>query len=46
MILELAVKARCDSIVTYNTRDFVGVDRFGLQTSKPIEFFQSIGALL
>ncbi len=46
MILELAVKARCDSIVTYNTRDFVGVERFGLQTAKPIEFLQSIGALL
>ncbi|CBN57889.1 PilT protein domain protein (fragment) [Kamptonema sp. PCC 6506] len=46
MVLELAVKARCDSIVTYNNRDFVEIDRFGLKTVKPIEFLQSIGVLL
>ncbi|WP_073593896.1 twitching motility protein PilT [[Phormidium ambiguum] IAM M-71] len=45
MILELAVKAGCDSVVAYNIRDFVGVDRFGLTVITPAEFLQSIGAL-
>ncbi|MGA9377835.1 MAG: putative toxin-antitoxin system toxin component, PIN family [Phormidium sp.] len=45
MILELAVKAGCDSVVTYNIRDFVGVDRFGLTVITPAAFLQSIGAL-
>jgi putative PIN family toxin of toxin-antitoxin system len=26
MVLELAVKAGCESIITYNTRDFAGVE--------------------
>ncbi|MDJ0560722.1 MAG: putative toxin-antitoxin system toxin component, PIN family, partial [Microcystis sp. M53599_WE4] len=30
MVLELAVKAGCQSIITYNTRDFAGVEQFGL----------------
>ncbi len=46
MVLELAVKAGCDSVVTYNTRDFVGIERFGIRTVTPAEFLQSIGALL
>jgi putative PIN family toxin of toxin-antitoxin system len=45
MILELAVKARCDSVVTYNTRDFVGIEQFGLRTLTPAEFLRSIGEL-
>lgn len=45
MVLELAVKAGCDSVVTYNIRDFVGVERFGLRVATPAEFLQSIGAL-
>ncbi|MCM0592574.1 MAG: putative toxin-antitoxin system toxin component, PIN family [Gloeotrichia echinulata IR180] len=45
MVLELAVKAGCDSVVTYNTRDFVGIERFGIRTVTPAEFLQSIGAL-
>jgi putative PIN family toxin of toxin-antitoxin system len=45
MVLELAVKAGCDSVVTYNVRDFVGVERFGLRVATPAEFLQSIGAL-
>ena len=38
MVLELAVKAACDYIVTYNTRDFEGVDRFGLRAITPKTF--------
>lgn len=45
MVLELAVKAGCDSVVTYNTRDFVGIQQFGIKTIVPSEFLQSIGVL-
>lgn len=31
MVLEVAVKARCRYIVTYNIRDFRGVERFGIE---------------
>jgi len=45
MILELAVKAGCEFIVTYNTRDFAGVEQFGIQAIEPGAFLQHIGAL-
>jgi putative PIN family toxin of toxin-antitoxin system len=45
MILELAVTAGCDFIITYNTRDFVGVRQFELQALEPGAFLQHIGAL-
>jgi predicted nucleic acid-binding protein len=45
MILELAVKAECEFIITYNTRDFAGVEQFGIQTLEPGAFLQRIGAL-
>jgi putative PIN family toxin of toxin-antitoxin system len=45
MVLELAVKAGCDSVVTYNTRDFIGIEQFGLRTVTPAEFLQSIGVI-
>ncbi len=45
MILELAVTAECDFIVTYNQSDFVGVEQFGLITLTPKEFLQKIGVL-
>ena len=45
MILELAVKAGCDFIVTYNTRDFDGVEQFGLRVIEPGTFLQHIGVL-
>ena len=45
MILELAVAAHCDYIVTYNTRDFVSSERFALQVIEPGAFLQHIGAL-
>ncbi|PSN14792.1 putative toxin-antitoxin system toxin component, PIN family [filamentous cyanobacterium CCT1] len=45
MVLELAVKARCDSVVTYNTRDFAGVEQFGISVVTPAQFLRSIGAL-
>ena len=43
MVLELAVKAGCDSVVTYNTRDFEGIERFGVSVITPAAFLKSIG---
>ncbi|MEH2363664.1 putative toxin-antitoxin system toxin component, PIN family [Nostoc sp.] len=45
MVLELAVKARCDNVITYNARDFNGIKQFGIKILTPAEFLQSIGAL-
>lgn len=45
MVLELAVKAGCDRIVTYNLRDFEGIERFGVSAVTPAAFLESIGAL-
>ena len=44
-VLELAVEAQCDCIITYNTRDFAGAERFGLRVVTPKEFLQRIGVL-
>ena len=38
MLLELAVAARCDFIVTYNVRDFASVEQFALQAIEPGTF--------
>jgi putative PIN family toxin of toxin-antitoxin system len=45
MLLELAVKSNSTWIVTFNTRDFVGCERFGVRAAAPAEFLRSIGAL-
>jgi len=45
MVLELAVKAGCDSVVTYNIRDFAGIERFGVSAVTPASFLESIGGL-
>jgi predicted nucleic acid-binding protein len=37
-ILELAVAAGCDAIVTHNVRDFTGASSFGAHVSTPAEF--------
>ncbi len=38
MVLEVAVEARCEYIVTFNLRDFVGVEQFGLCAITPGQF--------
>jgi predicted nucleic acid-binding protein len=43
MVAELAVAARCDAIVTYNTRDFGGVERFGIGLLTPGQLLSKIG---
>ena len=35
LVLELAVAARCDYIITYNQRDFRGAEMFGIRLSQP-----------
>ncbi len=45
MVLELAVEAQCDYIVTFNQKDFVGVEQFGIQALTPYQFLQKIGEL-
>ena len=44
-VLELAVGARCESIVTFNQRDFEGASAFGLRVEGPKQFLQRIGEL-
>lgn len=45
LVLDLAVAAGCDHIVTFNRRDFVGAERFGLQITTPREFLIEIGEI-
>ncbi|HWS70666.1 MAG TPA: putative toxin-antitoxin system toxin component, PIN family [Thermoanaerobaculia bacterium] len=42
LVLELAVAAGCDAIVTHNIRDFRGIDRFGLRLLNPGEFLDQV----
>jgi putative PIN family toxin of toxin-antitoxin system len=44
-ILDLAVVAKCDYIITYNRKDFVGVEKFGIEILDPKAFLQTIGAI-
>lgn len=44
MVLELAVTANCDYIVTYNKKDFEQVkEQFGISIVTPNEFLEKIG---
>lgn len=42
-LLELAIESNCDFIVTFNEKDFVGSERFGIRTVRPNEFLKIIG---
>ena len=44
-VLELAVEAQCDFIVTYNTRDFEGAEQFGLRVVTAREFLNVLGEM-
>lgn len=41
-VLEVAVAARCDAIVTHNVRDFDGAEKFGLEILTPAEFIHRV----
>ena len=45
MVLELAVSAGCQYIVTFNLRDFTGIERFGLEAISPQKALELIGDL-
>ena len=44
MLLELAVAAEADVIVTHNLRDFAGLDRFGIRAESPRSFLATLRA--
>ncbi len=41
-VLELAIESESDFIITYNVRDFKGVEKFGLKVITPKEFLKII----
>lgn len=45
MLLELAVKAQCDYLVTFNTRDFQGIEQFGVVVLTPKDFLKELGVV-
>jgi len=44
-VLELAVESQSDFIITYNLKDFKGIEKFGLKAITPREFLKLIGGL-
>jgi predicted nucleic acid-binding protein len=42
LILELAVAAGCDAIVTHNVRDFGGAEKLGVRIVTPKQFLQEL----
>lgn len=45
LVAEVGVAAGCDAIVTYNQRDFAGIERLGIRVLTPAAFLSEIGAL-
>jgi predicted nucleic acid-binding protein len=45
MVLELAVTANCNTIITYNVNDFKGIENFGIQVMTPKEFLEMAGQI-
>jgi predicted nucleic acid-binding protein len=43
MVLETAVAARADFLVTHNIKDFTGADRFGIKVVTPGWFIHNFG---
>lgn len=43
LVLELAVSAQCEHIVTHNISNFKGSEKFGIKAITPKEFLQMIG---
>ena len=41
-VLEAAVHAQCDTIVTFNVRDFSGAQRFRIRVQTPPQFLNSM----
>ena len=45
LVVEVAVAGNCDTIVTFNRRDFDGTQRFGIRIMTPREFLDQIGEI-
>ena len=45
LVVEVAIAGECDSIVTFNRRDFDGAQQFGIRVMNPREFLVQIGEL-
>jgi len=45
MVLELAVTANCNYIITYNVNDFKGIENFGIKAITPKEFLKMVGQI-
>lgn len=45
LFLELAVEANCNSIITYNLKDFKNIEKFGIEAITPKIFLQKIGVI-
>jgi predicted nucleic acid-binding protein len=45
MVLELAVTANCQYILTYNVKDFKGSEKFGIEAITPKAFLEMVGEL-
>ena len=43
MFLELAVESGCDYLITFNKKDFQGIETFGIKVLTPKEFLKVIG---
>lgn len=44
-LLDLAVEAGVDFIITFNKKDFIGVEKFAIEVLTPKEFLQKTGDL-
>ena len=42
LVLELALAAQCDAIVTHNVRDFRGAEKLGVRVLTPGRFLQEL----
>lgn len=38
MVLEAAVNGQCKVIITYNLKDFDGIERFAIEAMRPRDF--------
>ncbi len=42
MVLELAIESHSEYIITFNKKDFVGIDKFGKEVLTPSEFIKKL----
>lgn len=45
LVLEVAVKSQSEYIITFNKKDFVGSEKFGIEIVTPYEFMTTRGLL-